>query len=271
MSVVGKRVVDELCRVVSSYLGQSGQSLDLERCIDGAPVYAKGGATAICTVRMQHGCVYHLEFVYKFWAHLLEEMHYPFSPCFVISNNGLSTTLKCFLCRPSDAVSQFGHVLPVESDVYLAKNTSVVLGQDDFTKFKASLVFSKNLGVYNSMVICRTYFTDYRQVLQFLVVTPKSHKRLKSLLETVYCLAAPVADSAAQGGAGFPTNGRDARACTSDVTSVYWAGQGGRTARILGAFQWSLGRAVALVRRSWPWISAGIAFLCLGLVWMRPS
>ncbi|AAT00114.1 JM137 [macacine gammaherpesvirus 11] len=184
----GKRLVDELCDVVVSYLGPSGISLDLERCQDGAPVYAKGGAVPVCTVRLQHGCVYHLEFVYKFWLHKLERLAYPFAPCFVITNNGLATTLKCFLCKPRDADAQFGKNLPINSDVYLERNSSVFLGQDDFMKFKARLVFSGDLNVYSSMVICRTYFTEHRQVLQFLVVTPKSAKRLKTLLRTVFAL-----------------------------------------------------------------------------------
>ncbi|QDQ69278.1 nuclear egress membrane protein [Colobine gammaherpesvirus 1] len=261
----GRRVVDELCRVVSSYLGQPGQPVELERCYDGAPVYAKGASAAVCTVKLEHGCIYHLEFVYKFWLHMLRKLRCTRTPCFVISNNGLSTTLRCFVCRPQDATAQFGRILRVDSDVYLAKNSSVVLGEDDFTKFKAGLVFSHSLNVYNSMVICRTYFTDYRQVLQFLVVTPKSHKRLRSLLDMVCCLASPAEERDPK---PLPEAEDDyARTVRAPAVQIQSRTRG---------VAWLLPRAsgvtiliAGVLRRLWPWLSVGLILLLLGCMWTR--
>ncbi|AGY30753.1 ORF67 [Retroperitoneal fibromatosis-associated herpesvirus] len=266
----GRRVVDELCRVVSAYLGQPGQPVELERCYDGAPVYAKGASAAVCTVRLEHGCIYHLEFVYKFWLHILRDLRYARTPCFVISNNGLTTTLKCFVCRPQDAAAQFGHILPVDSDVHLAKNASVVLGEDDFTKFKAGLVFSHNLNVYSSMVICRTYFTDYRQVLQFLVVTPKSHKRLRSLLDTVSSLASPAADVGGDSGAAGPDGTTAAETRVPDSAADFVLGTPA-VGRLLPRAAGIAGLLFGGLRRAWPWLSGGLILLLLGCVWIRPT
>nr|CAC84364.1 hypothetical protein [Saimiriine gammaherpesvirus 2] len=178
------RLVYDLCDIVNLYLCQPGVQIDVDRCASGPHVFTKGGTEAICTVKLSHGLVYNIEFVYKFWAHKLESVKYPFSPCFIISNNGLATTLKCFLSRPRN-VNHFGHVLNIDSDVYLTKNTSVILSQDDFVKFKTNLVFSKDLDVFHSMVVFRTYLIEHRQALQFLVVKPRSSKRVNSILSSV--------------------------------------------------------------------------------------
>lgn len=178
----GKKLVAQLCQVVKSFLCQPGIAIDLWQCSTGPHVFSKGSTQPICIVRLVHGQIYHLEFVYKYWCHLLKSEKLPFSPVFIISNNGLAVTLKCFLCEPKDIQSQFGKTLFVDSDVYLGKNTCVVLSQDDFTKFKTNLVFSKDLSVYNSMVVCRTYLTDFRQALQFLVVKAKNPKRVTLIL-----------------------------------------------------------------------------------------
>ncbi|AAC95592.1 orf 67 [Ateline gammaherpesvirus 3] len=178
------RLVYELCDIVNLYLCQPGVQIDVDRCPGGPHVFTKGGSEAICTVKLSHGLVYNIEFVYKFWAHKLESMRYPFSPCFIISNNGLATTLKCFLSKPRNA-NHFGQVLGIESDVYLTKNTSVILSQDDFVKFKTNLVFSKDLDIFHSMVVFRTYLIEHRQTLQFLVVKPRNSKKVNSLLSSV--------------------------------------------------------------------------------------
>nr|BEG23062.1 nuclear egress membrane protein [Macronycteris gammaherpesvirus 1] len=178
----GKRLVDELCNVVRSFLCQPGTGIDLWQCSAGPHVFAKGSTQPICIVKLVHEQTYYLEFVYKYWCHLLKAEKFPFSPVFIICNNGLAVTLKCFLCEPRDTQPQFGQCLRMDSDVYLAKNAYVVLSQDDFTKFKTNLVFSKDLSVYNSMVVCRTYLTDFRQAIQFLVVKARNPKRVSVIL-----------------------------------------------------------------------------------------
>ncbi|AIU39592.1 nuclear egress membrane protein [Equid gammaherpesvirus 5] len=177
-----KKLVAELCQVVRSFICQPGVTVDLWQCSVGPHVFAKGSTQPICIVKLVHGHIYNLEFVYRYWCHLLEAAKFPYSPVFIISNNGLASTLKCFLCEPMDLQSQFGRCLCVDTDVYLPKNSSVVLSQDDFTKFKTNLVFSKDLNVFNSMVVCRTYLTDSRQALQFLVVKAKNPKRVSAIL-----------------------------------------------------------------------------------------
>lgn len=181
----GKKLVDELCNIVTSFLCSPGTVIDWQKCPIGPHVFAKGGTQSICTVKLAHGQTYNLEFVYRFWAHKLTTLNYPFSPFFIISHNGLSTTLKCFICEPRDIESQFGHRLGMDSDVYLHKNSSVVISQDDFVKFKTNLVFSKDIDIFNSMVVCRTYLTEHRQTLQFLVVKPKNPRRVFGILDTI--------------------------------------------------------------------------------------
>ncbi|UTM05549.1 nuclear egress membrane protein [Equid gammaherpesvirus 2] len=180
-----KRLVAQLCQVVRSFICQPGTAVDLWQCAAGPHVFAKGSTQPICIVKLVHGQIYNLEFVYKYWCHILQSEKFPYSPVFIISNNGLAITLKCFLCEPMDLHSQFGRCLSMDTDVYLPKNTSVVLSQDDFTKFKTNLVFSKDLNVFNSMVVCRTYLTDFRQALQFLVVKAKNPKRVTAILGTI--------------------------------------------------------------------------------------
>lgn len=180
-----KILVDELCQVITSFLCQPGTAIDISKCQVGPHVFAKGGTQPVCTVKLTHGQIYNLEFVYRFWMHKLCALKYPFSPFFVITNNGLSTTLKCFLCEPRDAVLQFGQCFKIDFDVYLYKNSSVILSQDDFMKFKTNLLFAKDLDIFNSMVVCRTYLTDHRQALQFLVVKPKNYRRVYNLLNMI--------------------------------------------------------------------------------------
>ncbi|BBB06520.1 nuclear egress membrane protein [Rhinolophus gammaherpesvirus 1] len=182
MNNSGRKLVAQLCQVVKSFLCQAGTVVDMWQCSVGPHVFSKGSTQPICIVKLVHGQIYNLEFVYRYWCHILKSERFPFSPVFIISNNGLAVTLKCFLCEPKEIRSQFGQSLDIDSDVYLSKNTCVVLSQDDFTKFKTNLVFSKDLSVYNSMVVCRTYLTDFRQALQFLVVKAKNPKRVSVIL-----------------------------------------------------------------------------------------
>lgn len=190
-----QRLVEELCQIVASFLCPEGQPPDLERALAGPHLFAKGGTQPVCTVRLVHGATYHLEFVYRFWAHRLSALHFPFSPCFVISNNGLAATLKCFVCEPRDAHARFAHTRVIDSDVPLERNASLILGQDDFVKFKTNLVFSRDLDIFNSMVVCRTYLTEHRQALQFLVVKPRNQRRVASILS---CLTAVLPTFAAK-------------------------------------------------------------------------
>lgn len=177
-----RQLIDELCQIVQSFLCQDGEHVDIERCVAGPHVFAKGGTQAVCTIKLTHGTTYNIEFVYKYWEFKLTSLKFPYSPCFIISNNGLASTLKCFLCEPRDVRAQFGTCHTIDSDVYLEKNTSIILSQDDFVKFKTNLVFTKDLDIFNSMVVCRTYLTDNRQALQFLVLKPKDTKRVTSIL-----------------------------------------------------------------------------------------
>nr|AIA82812.1 tegument protein [Bovine gammaherpesvirus 4]QJC19194.1 tegument protein [Bovine gammaherpesvirus 4]WEM32528.1 tegument protein [Bovine gammaherpesvirus 4] len=180
-----RRLVHELCDIIYTFICQDGTNPDMERCPGGVYVLSKGCTQPICTVKLEHGQIYNIEFVYKFWMYKLACLRYPFNPCFIISNNGLATTLKCFLCEPRHLKSQFGECLSIESDVYLKKNSSVFMSQDDFIKFKTNLVFTKDLGIFNSLVVCRTYLTEHRQALQFLVVQARSVKRVNNILGTV--------------------------------------------------------------------------------------
>ncbi|ALE14782.1 ORF67 [Felid gammaherpesvirus 1] len=181
----GKRLLSELCQVVTSFLCQPGVTIDISSCRVGQHIFSKGVTQPICTVKLEHGHIYNVEFVYRYWYHILRSQKYPLSPVFIISNNGLTVTLKCFVCEPRDIYSQFGNCQNIDFDVYLPKNSNVILSQDDFLKFKTNLVFSKDLNVYNSMVVCRTYLTENRQALQFLVVKPNNPKRVSAILHAI--------------------------------------------------------------------------------------
>lgn len=180
-----KKLIDQLCHVVTSFLCQSGSLNEIERCGAGPHIFSKGGSQAICTIKLAHGQIYNLEFVYRYWMHILDSCKYPFSPVFIICNNGLAVTLKCFICEPRDLNHQFTQTLSMSPDVNLQRNTSVALSQDDFIKFKTPLVFAKDLDIINSMVVCRTYLTSHRQSLQFLVVRSKNPRRLTNVLEMI--------------------------------------------------------------------------------------
>ncbi|AMA67424.1 nuclear egress membrane protein [Vespertilionid gammaherpesvirus 1] len=181
----GKKLVGQLCQVVKSFLCQPGTAVEIIQCVVGPHVFAKGSSQPICTIKMIHGQIYNLEFVYKYWCHILRTERFLFSPVFIISNNGLAVTLKCFLCEPREIQGQFGQRMNIESDVNLYKNASIVLSQDDFMKFKTNVVFAKDLNVCSSMVVCRTYLTETRQTLQFLVVKAKNPKRISAILQTM--------------------------------------------------------------------------------------
>nr|WOZ69512.1 ORF67 terminase complex component [Ovine gammaherpesvirus 2] len=181
----GKRLIDQLCQVISAFLCPSANSPDIEKCSVGPHIFSRGSSQAICTVKLVHGEIYHLEFVYRYWGHILEKYNYPFSPMFIICNNGLAVTLKCYICEPRDLATQYGQTTPMASDVNLQRNSYVVLCQDDFIKFKTPLVFAKDLDITNSMVVCRTYLTSNRQSLQFLVVKSKNPRRLGNVLDMI--------------------------------------------------------------------------------------
>lgn len=176
---------EELRSAVSSFICQPGVSVELESLASSRQVFTKGGSQAVCTVKLDHGQVYNVEFVYKFWVYLLENMNFPYSPLFMISNNGLALTLKCFLTEPRDIIGAGERVQPMSSDVDLVRNSNVVMGQDDFVKFKSAMVYNNDLDVFNSMVVCRTYITERRQSLQFFVVKPKNHQRLQNVLDLI--------------------------------------------------------------------------------------
>ncbi|AAC58114.1 tegument protein [Alcelaphine gammaherpesvirus 1] len=181
----GKKLIDQLCSVVSSFLCPSISSLDIDRCAVGPHIFSRGSSQAICTVKLLHGEVYNLEFVYRYWAHILEKYNFPFSPTFIICNNGLAVTLKCYVSEPRDLSSRYGQATSMALDVNLQRNSFVVLSQDDFIKFKTPLVFAKDLDITNSMVVCRTYLTSSRNSLQFLVVKSKNPRRLENVLDMI--------------------------------------------------------------------------------------
>ncbi|AIA62104.1 orf67 [Alcelaphine gammaherpesvirus 2] len=181
----GKKLIDQLCSVVSSFLCPSIGSLDIDKCAVGPHIFSRGSSQAICTVKLLHGEVYNLEFVYRYWAHILEKYNFPFSPTFIICNNGLAVTLKCYVCEPRDLSSMYGQATSMALDVNLQRNSFVVLSQDDFIKFKTPLVFAKDLDITNSMVVCRTYLTSSRHSLQFLVVKSKNPRRLENVLDMI--------------------------------------------------------------------------------------
>ncbi|ADW24408.1 tegument protein [Cricetid gammaherpesvirus 2] len=183
-----RRLVEELCCVVSTFICPQGVIPDIEKCTIGVPLMSKGGTQALCTVKLQHGQSYNLEFVYKFWQHILQDLRYPLQPCFIISNNGLAVTLKCFLCEPRDSAYKYGNKVPISGDVNLDKNSCIILLDEDFLKFKSRHVFPKELPIYQSMVICRTYLTEYRKAIQFVIVKPANRKRVSAILD---CIARP--------------------------------------------------------------------------------
>lgn len=178
-------VFDELRSAVSAFICQPGISVELEPLAPISRVFTKGGSQSVCTVKLEHGQIYNVEFVYKFWVYLLENMNFPCSPLFMISNNGLALTLKCFITEPRDIITTGERVQPMSSDVDLVRNANVVMGQDDFLKFKSAMVYNSDLDVFNSMVVCRTYITERRQSLQFFVVKPKNHQRLQNVLDLI--------------------------------------------------------------------------------------
>lgn len=168
-----------------TFICQPGVSVELENVHSNRQIFTKGGSQAVCTVKLDHGQVYNVEFVYKFWAYLLENTNFPYSPLFIITNNGLALTLKCFLSEPRETIGLSERVQPMSSDVDLVRNSSVVMGDDDFVKFKSAMVYNSDLDVFNSMVVCRTYITERRQSLQFFVVKPKNQQRLQNVLDLI--------------------------------------------------------------------------------------
>ncbi|ALF03215.1 BFRF1 [macacine gammaherpesvirus 10] len=179
-----ERLLDELNNVIVSFLCDSG-SLEVERC-SGAHVFSRGSSQPLCTVKLRHGQIYHLEFVYKFLAFKLKNCNYPSSPVFVISNNGLATTLRCFLHEPSGLRSgQAGPCLGLATDVDLPKNSIILLGQDDFIKFKSPLVFPAELDLLKSMVVCRAYITEHRTTMQFLVFQAANAQKASRVMDMI--------------------------------------------------------------------------------------
>ncbi len=179
-----ERLLDELNNVIVSFLCDSG-SLEVERC-SGAHVFSRGSSQPLCTVKLRHGQIYHLEFVYKFLAFKLKNCNYPSSPVFVISNNGLATTLRCFLHEPSGLRSgQSGPCLGLSTDVDLPKNSIIMLGQDDFIKFKSPLVFPAELDLLKSMVVCRAYITEHRTTMQFLVFQAANAQKASRVMDMI--------------------------------------------------------------------------------------
>ena len=176
--------------IVTAYLCQNNHHLDVDCCTTISHIFAKGTTQALCTVRISHGRLYNLEFVLKFWLYKLSSLSQPFSPVFIITNNGLSITLKCFVCAPRDLRTQFGRQIPMEADVNLCKNSSVVLTAEDFVKFKSNMVFSSDMDIFAAMVVCRAYVTATKQNLQFLVVKPQNPRRVFKMLHNL-CDALP--------------------------------------------------------------------------------
>lgn len=185
-----RELLDELCGIVSTFICQPGVQLDLEKNISAQQIFTKGGSQSVCTVKLVHGQTYNVEFVYKFWAFKLQAQQFPFCPLFVITNNGLALTLKCYLSEPRDSPVANGQSLKMNSDVDLGRNSSVVIGQDDFVKFKSTMVYNRDLDIFNSMVVFRTYITDRRQSLQFLIVKPKNSQRVENILNSIANCAA---------------------------------------------------------------------------------
>lgn len=178
-------LLDELCNIVSSFICQPGVQAEIERNVYGQHVFTKGGSQAVCTVKLAHGQVYNMEFVYRFWVYKLQSLKFPFSPVFVIHNNGLALTLKCFMSEPRDSSVWGNYRISMNSDVDLTRNSSVIITHEDFIKFKSAMVYNRDLDVYSSMVVCRTFITDRRQALQFLVVKPKNNQRIRVLLDSI--------------------------------------------------------------------------------------
>lgn len=177
-----RRLAEELRHIVLTYLCQNNAHLDIDRCPASPHVFAKGSTEPLCTVRLAHGHLYNIEFVCRYWAYKLAALPQSFNPVFIFANNGATTTLKCFVCQPRDLIGQFGQQLELQCDVYLAKNTSVALTCEDFLKFRSNIVFTKDLDIFNSMVVCRAYLMSTQPALQFMVVKPRNPRRVSSLL-----------------------------------------------------------------------------------------
>ncbi|ACY41137.1 nuclear egress type 2 membrane protein [Wood mouse herpesvirus] len=180
-----KKLIDELCGIVTSFLCPQGMVPEIEKCSTKLTHFSKGGTKPVCTVRLQHGHTYHIEFVYKFWQHILGQLRLPLQPCFILTNNGLATTLKCFMSPPRDIDFQYGNRVNMACDVNLEKNSCVIIEDEDFLRFKSYHVFPKDVPIYNSMVVCRTYITDMRNAVQFFVVKPGNRKKIVHMLESI--------------------------------------------------------------------------------------
>ncbi|AAN64282.1 ORF61 [callitrichine gammaherpesvirus 3] len=187
----GQKFIDDLNNIIVSFLGDS-ETLEVERCTD-MHALSKGSSHPICVVKLRHGKIYHLEFVYKFLAFKLRCEKYPSSPVFVISNNGMAATLKCFLGEPSGLREQQGgtSLVKLATDVDLPKNYMIVIGQDDFIKFKSPFVFARDLHTLRSMVVCRAYLTEQRTTIQFLVLQSGNEHKTSGVLDIIRKMGRP--------------------------------------------------------------------------------
>lgn len=175
--------VCELNNIISSFLC-GGDAVDMEKYM-GTYAYSKGGFQPICTVKLHHGKIYHLEFVYKFLAYKLKAHSYQSSLFFIISNNGIASTLKIFLREPVGELSESKMRLCMRTDVMLPRNAIIVICQDDFLKFKSPLVPVQDINLFNSLVVCRAYLTDKSSNMQFLIFQPGNSKKISYLLKMI--------------------------------------------------------------------------------------
>lgn len=175
--------VSELNNIIASFLC-GGDHVDMESCVN-TYVYSKTGFQPVCTVKLQHGKIYHLEFVYRFLIYKMKCYDQHASLYFIISNNGIASTLKIFLREPVGELNDAKLQFPMKTDVMLSKNASIIISQDDFIKFKSPLVPVQDLNLFSSLVVCRAYLTDKTTNMQFLIFQPGNGEKMSYLLKMI--------------------------------------------------------------------------------------
>lgn len=176
-------LISELNSIISSFLC-GGEHVEMEKYM-GSYIHSKGGFQPVCIVKLQHGKIYHLEFVYKFLTYKLKANFHHSSLYFIISNNGIASTLKIFLREPVGELGETKFQLPMKTDVMLPRNASIVISQDDFIKFKSPLLPPHDINLFRSLVVCRAYLTDKSSNMQFLIFQPGSCEKLSYLLKMI--------------------------------------------------------------------------------------
>ncbi|AZB49166.1 BFRF1 [Vombatid gammaherpesvirus 1] len=177
-------LVKDLTDIIRTFLPRQGTPLDMESTSD-THIFSRGDAKALCTVKLHTHGMYNIEFVFQYWLTKLKEHKSSLYPVFMISNNGVSTTLKGFLTETPDHTNDFGSCLAVCPNVELEKNGSVIISKGSFRAFKQTELYSSDLTIFQTITVLRAHITDRRTSLQFIIMRAEDSSRISDLIKDI--------------------------------------------------------------------------------------